>query len=198
MSGSTSAPAGSGNSASRQQHHLWLVTGPAGCGKTTVAEHLADTLKISFIEGDAYHPQSNIDKMSAGIPLTDADRWDWLTELRKQSISRIHDGADGAVVACSALKLKYRDVMRVAAYYDPSIRVHFVFLDASEEVLLKRVAERKGHYMGANMVKSQFESLERPTGDEVDVVTIDVSRSADEVKEDVVAKAKALLAAHTN
>ncbi|KAG6023137.1 hypothetical protein E4U41_002084 [Claviceps citrina] len=198
----SSAAAGNGRSQSQSQsqsqrkhHHLWLVTGPAGCGKTTVAEHLAKALNISYIEGDSYHPQSNIDKMSAGVPLTDSDRWDWLTELRKQSNSRINDGAEGVVVACSALKLKYRDVIRLAAYYDQTIRVHFMFLHASQELLLKRVAERKGHYMGANMVKSQFDILEHPGEDEVDVITIDASRSADEVKEDVLAKASALLAA---
>ncbi|KAG6000075.1 hypothetical protein E4U21_005865, partial [Claviceps maximensis] len=142
-----------------------------------------------------YHPQANIDKMSAGVPLNDSDRWDWLTELRKQSNSRIHDGADGVVVTCSALKLKYRDVIRVAAYYDPSISIHFIFLHASQDLLLKRVADRKGHYMGANMVKSQFEILERPTDDETDVITLDASRDADQVKEDALARATALLAA---
>lgn len=133
--------------------------------------------------------------MSAGIPLTDSDRWDWLTELRKQSNSRINNGADGVVVACSALKLKYRDVIRVAAYYDRTILVHFIFLHASQELLLQRVAERKGHYMGANMVKSQFDILERPREDEIDVITIDASQGADEVKDDVLAKVNAVLAA---
>ncbi|EFZ00291.1 hypothetical protein MHUMG1_06406 [Metarhizium humberi] len=178
-----------------QQHHLWLVTGPAGCGKTTVAEHLANALDIPYIEGDLYHPQSNIDKMSSGIPLTDADRWDWLTELRNQANSRIHDGAEGVVVACSALKLKYRDVIRVAAYWDRSLIIHFIFLHAPAELLLKRVTARKGHYMGANMVKSQFDILERPREDEIDVITVDASRDVDEVKEDALEKVKAMLAA---
>lgn len=196
MSSSASAAAPvNGQAQGQRQHHLWLVTGPAGCGKTTVAEHLANALDIPYIEGDLYHPQANIDKMSAGIPLTDSDRWDWLTELRKQSNSRINNGADGVVVACSALKLKYRDVIRVAAYYDRTILVHFIFLHASQELLLQRVAERKGHYMGANMVKSQFDILERPREDEIDVITIDASQGADEVKDDVLAKVNAVLAA---
>lgn len=217
---SSAAAAVDGHLQPQRQHHLWLVTGPAGCGKTTVAEHLANALNIPYIEGDSvrysclylppaenhglllctdtigqYHPRANIDKMSAGVPLTDSDRWDWLTELRKQSNSRINDGADGVVVTCSALKLKYRDVIRVAAYYDRTILVHFIFLHASQELLLKRVAERKDHYMGANMVKSQFDILERPKEDEVDVITIDASQGADEVKQDVLARANAMLAA---
>ncbi|KAG5939637.1 hypothetical protein E4U53_007754 [Claviceps sorghi] len=175
--------------------HLWLVTGPAGCGKTTVAEYLAGALDVPYIEGDAYHPQANIDKMSAGVPLNDSDRWDWLTELRSQSYRRIHDGAPGVVVACSALKLKYRDVIRVAAYYDPSILIRFIFLHASQELLLERVAARKGHYMGANMVRSQFDILERPAEHETDVITVDASRGAHEVKEDALARVNAVLTA---
>ncbi|KAG5928490.1 hypothetical protein E4U42_000562 [Claviceps africana] len=175
--------------------HLWLVTGPAGCGKTTVAEYLAGALDVPYIEGDAHHPQANIDKMSAGVPLNDSDRWDWLTELRRQSNRRIHDGTHGVVVACSALKLKYRDVIRVAAYYDPSIRIRFIFLHASQELLLERVAARKGHYMGAGMVKSQFEILERPTEDETDAITLDASRDVDEVKEAALASVNAVLMA---
>lgn len=142
-----------------------------------------------------YHPKANIDKMSAGIPLTDSDRWDWLTELRKQSNSRIHDGAEGVVVACSALKLKYRDVIRVAAYWDRTLVIHFIFLYAPAELILERVAARKGHYMGANMVKSQFDILERPREDEVDVITVDASGDVEDVKEDALEKVRALLAA---
>ncbi|KAL1836862.1 hypothetical protein VTJ49DRAFT_4542 [Mycothermus thermophilus] len=168
--------------------HIWLVTGPAGCGKSTIAKHLADSLQFTFIEGDEYHPQSNIDKMSAGIPLTDADRWDWLTALREASISALASGSPGVVLTCSALKRKYRDVIRVAPYFTPNLDLHFIYLDAPEEVLVKRVGMRQNHYMGANMVHSQFEALERPRPEEVDVITIDVTRSVDEVKEDALAQ----------
>ncbi|KAF5538767.1 thermoresistant gluconokinase [Fusarium mexicanum] len=164
------------------QQHIWLVTGPAGCGKTTVAEYLAQSLGLPYIEGDSFHPPANIDKMRNGIPLTDADRWDWLTALREESIKRLNSGSNGVVLTCSALKRKYRDVIRVAGYYDHRIQIHFVFLDASEELLLARVAQRQNHYMGANMVHSQFETLERPLADEKDVITIDVSRPIEEVE----------------
>lgn len=131
--------------------------------------------------------------MSKGEALTDADRWDWLTELRTQSNNRIHEGSGGVVVTCSALKRKYRDVIRVAPYYDHSISVHFIFLHASQELLLARVAERQGHFMGAGMVQSQFDILELPGVDEVDVITIDASRSMNEVMEDTLSQVRALL-----
>ncbi|KAL2154032.1 hypothetical protein VTH82DRAFT_2708 [Thermothelomyces myriococcoides] len=171
-----------------KDQHIWLVTGPAGCGKSTVAKHIADSLHLPFIEGDEYHPKANIDKMSAGIPLTDADRWDWLTALREASIKELNKGSDGVVLTCSALKRKYRDVIRVAPYFTPNLHLHFIYLDAPEEVLLERVAARKNHYMGANMVHSQFEALERPKQDEIDVITIDVTRPVDAVMEDAVDK----------
>lgn len=135
-----------------------------------------------------FHSAANIEKMSNGIPLTDADRWDWLTSLRDESMRQINEGQTGVVLTCSALKRKYRDVIRVAAYYDHHLLIHFIYLDASEELLLQRVAQRQGHYMGANMVHSQFEVLERPSKNETDVITVDVSRTLDEVKEDALAK----------
>lgn len=122
--------------------------------------------------------------MSAGIPLTDADRWDWLTALRQASLNELNNGKDGVVLTCSALKRKYRDVIRVAPYFMPRLHLHFIYLDASEELLLQRVLARKNHYMGANMVHSQFDILERPTPDETDVLTIDVDRPLEAVMGD--------------
>ncbi|KAM4059716.1 shikimate kinase domain-containing protein [Hirsutella rhossiliensis] len=176
------------NGQARKHHHIWLVTGPAGCGKTTVAEYLAKSLDMPYIEGDSHHTPANVEKMRSGNPLTDADRWDWLTALRDESMRRINRGSEGVVVTCSALKRKYRDVIRVAAYYDHDIRVHFIFLNAPAEVLLARVTKREGHYMGPSMVQSQFDILERPAEDERDVISIDVSRSIEEVKKDVLAR----------
>jgi len=193
VSGPKGVPASDANShradsSSNKHHHIWLVTGPAGCGKSTVAEHLAKKLNVPYVEGDSYHTDANVEKMRNGIPLTDADRWDWLTALRDESMKRIASGAEGVVLTCSALKRKYRDVIRVAAYYDPSLLIHFIYLDATEEVLLERVTRRQNHYMGANMVHSQFDILERPSDDERDVVSIDVSKTVDEVKADALAR----------
>ncbi|KFY73808.1 hypothetical protein V499_06124 [Pseudogymnoascus sp. VKM F-103] len=123
--------------------------------------------------------------MASGHPLTDSDRWDWLSRLRTSSLSTLSPptapSPSGVIVTCSALKRKYRDVMRVAPYNDPRVLVHFIFLSASEETLLKRVEGRKGHYFGKDMVKSQLESLEVPVG-ERDVVVIDVSVGREEVQ----------------
>jgi gluconokinase len=177
------------------------VTGPAGCGKSTVAKYLATTLNLPYIEGDEvgtlpfffsysspsisnsdqYHPKANVEKMSNGIPLTDADRWDWLTALREESLRHIHAGNSGVVLTCSALKRKYRDVIRVAPYFSPNLHLHFIYLHAPEEVLLRRVAERPNHFMPASMVHSQLDILEPPTGEETDVLSVDVARPVNEV-----------------
>lgn len=137
-----------------------------------------------------FHPQANVDKMSKGIPLTDADRWDWLTRLREESLRRLSSGSQGVVLTCSALKRKYRDVIRVAPYYSHDVLVHFVYLHAREEVLLARVQARHGHYMGANMVHSQFDALEEPRAEETDVMKVDVSGSLEEVEEEALSLIK--------
>ncbi|KAK5718329.1 hypothetical protein LTR17_015683 [Elasticomyces elasticus] len=175
-----------------QQKHMWVITGPAGCGKTSVAEYLHQQLQIPYLEGDTFHTPENVQKMSQGQPLTDADRWDWLILCREQCLSTLHSPTppppsstattttetpsrrssqttpEGVILTCSALKRKYRDVLRVAAYHNPNISIHFVFLSASEAVLMDRVRARQNHYMKDYMVHSQFQSLEAPQGDELD------------------------------
>ena len=113
--------------------------------------------------------------MAQGIALTDADRWDWLILLRQQSVAAFDAGATGVVLTCSALKRKYRDVIRVASYNDHNVLVHFIYLSAAPEVLFQRVHGRVGHYMKDGMVKSQLDILEVPTEDEKDVLPVDVS-----------------------
>lgn len=126
--------------------------------------------------------------MAANVPLDDADRWDWLILLRDQALKSLQQGARGVVVTCSALKKKYRDVIRTATLYDedPNAQVHFVYLRASKETLLARVGARQGHYMKDAMVISQLAALEEPDEDEVkrlkDVEVIDVKGTQAEVQ----------------
>lgn len=128
--------------------------------------------------------------MARGEPLTDADRWDWLILLRDEAIktllsSQQQPGSttpNSVIVTCSALKRKYRDILRIASLKHPSIKVHFVFLKATEALLMDRVRARKNHYMKDYMVRSQFESLEAPAEDEGDVVGVEAGGSSEEVK----------------
>ncbi|KAF3005636.1 hypothetical protein E8E13_003190 [Curvularia kusanoi] len=171
------------------RHHILIVTGPAGCGKSTIAKVLSDRYGFEYIEGDEYHPKANIDKMAAGIPLNDEDRWDWLILLRDQALQDLKKGAKGVVITCSALKKKYRDVIRTARLYDeePDANVHFVYLRADKETLLARVRGRQGHYMKDSMVESQFAALEEPDEKEVkqlkDVEIVDVKGGIAEVSQ---------------
>ncbi|KAK8048542.1 hypothetical protein PG994_010272 [Apiospora phragmitis] len=187
MTPNVSNTASNGRPAPRH-HHIWLVTGPAGCGKSTVAQHIAETLSVPYIEGDEFHPPTNVDKMRNGIPLTDADRWDWLTLLREESLRQLAKGNESVVLTCSALKRKYRDVIRVAPYYSHDVLLHFIYLHAPADVLQKRVAARQGHYFGASMVESQFKILEPPSAEETDVISIDVSQSMAEVQRETLDK----------
>lgn len=120
--------------------------------------------------------------MAADIPLTDADRWDWLISLRQQAVAAFATGTTGVILTCSALKRKYRDVIRIASYNDSHVLVHFVYLRATEDLVVSRVRARQGHYMKESMVRSQFQALEEPTEDETDVLPIDVNRTTAEVQ----------------
>jgi gluconokinase len=156
-----------------------------------------------------YHPKENVDKMSKGIPLTDEDRWGWLEVLRKAAMEKISpdkksesNGSmgtpQGVIVTCSALRHRYRDVLRVAVYNHPDVLVHFVFLSAPREVLEKRVGERKGHFMGVKMIQSQMKTLEEPDDDESDMITVDVSGSAEEVEETALERVKEVIDKYRN
>lgn len=137
-----------------------VVMGVSGCGKTTVGRALAERLGVNFVEGDALHPERNVAKMAAGIPLTDADRHGWLQAVAEQ-LSNPTAEARGVVASCSALKRGYRDLLRAGA---PDLR--FVFLHGDSGTLAARLAARSGHYMPPSLLQSQLDTLEPPAEDE--------------------------------
>lgn len=148
-----------------------LVTGVSGSGKTTIGKKLAETLGWPFRDADDFHPPANVAKMTAGIPLDDADRAPWLAAIRAY-IDSCLARRESAVVTCSALKESYRQTL-VA---DPA-RVKVVFLTGSPELLAERMAQRKGHFMKPEMLKSQLAALEPPQH----ALTLDVAATPEEL-----------------
>jgi gluconokinase len=147
-----------------------ILMGVAGSGKTTVGILLAKRLQCPFYDGDDFHPPANVTKMAAGTPLTDDDRAGWLAALAEVIRDGLGRGESG-VVACSALKESYREVLRV-----DEAKVKFIYLKGSYEVILQRMQSRK-HFMKPAMLQSQFASLEEPA----DVPWIDVTLDPDEI-----------------
>ncbi len=145
-----------------------VVMGVSGAGKTVVGRRLARRLGFAFADADDYHPQANIDKMAAGVPLTDDDRAPWLERLRTLIEEHAADGRS-LVLACSALKAAYRQALLAA---EPAAQVRFVYLKGDFDTILERMRARRGHYMKASMLESQFRDLEEPA----DAVTVDVGR----------------------
>lgn len=159
--------------------------GVSGTGKSTVGRLLADRLGADFLEGDAFHPERNIAKMSAGQPLSDDDRWPWLAALADLVADREAEGRP-AVLTCSALRRAYRDFLRNAV---PSGRLVFLHLHADADVLEQRMRDREGHFMPASLLASQLATLE-PLGPEEPGVLVEVSADV----ATVVAEALAALA----
>ncbi len=142
------------------QRPLYVVMGVSGAGKSVVGALLADTLGLPFIEGDAFHPPENRARMAAGVPLTDADRAGWLRALAAELATARRAGV-GAVLACSALKRAYRDVLR-----DGHDDVRFVHLHGSRALLAERLAARRDHFMPVALLDSQLGTLESAGADE--------------------------------
>ena len=135
-----------------------IVMGVSGVGKTTIGVALAAALGWRFLDADDFHPASNIQKMSAGVPLTDADRAPWLERLRGLISDALARGED-VVLACSALRKAYRERLTVDA-----ARQRWVYLHLSPELLQQRLGQRKGHYMPVSLLSSQLGTLELPVG----------------------------------
>lgn len=157
----------------------WIVMGVSGCGKSQIGARLATALGIPFLEGDAYHSEANVTKMSAGIALTDDDRHDWLVILREQLAQR--DG--GVVLSCSSLKRAYRDLLREAGG-----DVRFVHLAGPRSVLEKRMGSRPGHYMPTSLLDSQLRTLEPLQSDEAGI-TLDLCDTPEQLVAQIVATA---------
>jgi carbohydrate kinase (thermoresistant glucokinase family) len=158
----------------------WVIMGVSGCGKSSIGEKLAAALGVPFIEGDAFHSQANVAKMSAGIPLTDEDRRDWLLNLRDKLATR----EGGAVLSCSSLKRAYRDLLRSAGG-----DVRFAHLAGDRGLLLERVSNRPDHYMPPSLLDSQLSTLEPLQPDEAGV-TLDIRDSQEQLVEHILASAR--------
>jgi carbohydrate kinase (thermoresistant glucokinase family) len=161
---------------------ILIAMGVSSSGKTSVGVQVARRLGAPFLEGDDYHPAANVAKMSAGTPLTDADRWPWLENLAKA----LHATAekDGfAVAACSALKRSYRDFL-IEKAGEPIL---FIYLHGSKQLIASRIAARKNHFMPPSLLDSQFATLEIPDADE-NVITVGIEAPVAEITERVMAQ----------
>jgi gluconokinase len=141
----------------------WVIMGVSGCGKSTIGAALAESLALPFLEGDEFHPADNVAKMSAGFPLDDGDRAGWLQALAAE-IGQARARDAGLVLSCSALKRRYRDLLRQA---DPDLR--FVHLQGPAALIAERMGKRTEHYMPSSLLDSQLRDLEPLQDDEAGI-----------------------------
>ena len=167
-----------GSTELRADLRVLVVMGVSGCGKTTVAALLAGRCGWPFEEGDALHPQSNVDKMQAGHALTDEDRWPWLERVADWIEGQIDAGRNG-IITCSALKRAYRDILNRRGS-----GVVFVYLAGDRESIAARLSARRGHFMPPSLLESQFEALEEPQSDEP-AIRVNIGPSTQEIAQDI-------------
>ncbi len=165
--------------ASHSSPIILVVMGVSGSGKSTIAAQLAQHLGWDFAEGDLMHPQTNIDKMSAGVPLTDVDRRHWLEQVAQWAESQLDAGTSG-VITCSALKRSYRQIIGRRGS-----GVLFIYLSGTFAELSSRLTAREGHFMPMSLLKSQFDALEEPGPDEP-ALTVDVAPSPEVVTQQII------------
>jgi carbohydrate kinase (thermoresistant glucokinase family) len=165
-----------------------IVMGVSGSGKSTLAQGLSESLHLRMKDGDELHLPESVAKMRAGIPLQDADRWPWLDRIANYLTEPlVHpENHDGSIVACSALKRAYRDRIRLNA--GPVV---FVFLDGSPDIIRQRMQARVGHYMQAGLLDSQLQTLEKPTADETDVITVQIDQAVPDILQQALTGLKA-------
>ncbi len=159
---------------------IYFVMGVSGSGKSTIGKKLASALHLSFFDGDDFHPEANVIKMAEGRPLDDQDREPWLRKLNQ--LAREYS-EEGAVIACSALKQKYRDLLEEGLTPPPA----WIYLSGDFETLSRRLGQRKDHFMPASLLHSQFEALEIPSN----AVEVPITLSPDQIIEEVIRKVKA-------
>jgi gluconokinase len=158
-----------------------IVMGVSGSGKSTIGEMLATRLGWDYEDGDRFHPASNVAKMSAGQPLTDEDRWPWLRAIADE-IDRVCEAGRHAVIACSALKRIYRDIL-VHGRND----VRIIYLDGTEALIASRLARRKGHFMPPGLLASQFKTLE-PPGEGENPLTVSIDAPVEAIVDDIISQ----------
>ena len=155
-----------------------IVMGVSGAGKSTIGDKLAERLRWKYEDGDRFHPASNVAKMSAGQPLTDEDRWPWLRAIADE-IERICKAGEHVVIASSALKRPYRDIL---VHGRPDVRI--IYLKGPQELIASRLALRENHFMPPGLLESQFRTLEPPDASE-NPVTVSIDGSVETVVDDI-------------
>jgi len=155
-----------------------IVMGVSGAGKSTIGEKLAERLGWKYEDGDRFHPASNVAKMSAGQPLTDEDRWPWLRAIADE-IERICEADEHVVIASSALKRAYRDIL---VHRRSDVRI--IYLDGPQELIASRLSLRKNHFMPPGLLESQFRTLEPPDASE-NPVTASIDGSVEAIVDDI-------------
>lgn len=156
----------------------FVFIGVSGCGKSAVAEAVANKINVPFLDGDFLHSRVNIDKMASGKPLNDEDRKLWL-EAINSAIYAMQHTHDISILTCSALKESYRNMLNKG-----NTGVYFIYLKGDFDLIAQRLQNRKGHFFKSDMLKYQFETLEEPSKNEDNIYVIDVDKTLDEVVND--------------
>ena len=157
-------------STTNHEHHVYVLMGVSGSGKSAVASEVAYRLNAAFLDGDFLHPRSNIVKMSSGEPLNDEDRKPWLQALNDAAFAMQRTNKVSLIV-CSALKKTYRDILRKG---NPNLS--FIYMKGDFDVIESRLKARKGHFFKTQMLVTQFETLQEPGAEERDVLVVDIDQ----------------------
>ncbi|WP_273567168.1 gluconokinase [Maribacter halichondriae] len=156
------------------KNQILIVMGVSGCGKSTIGKMLAHTLGVPFYDGDDYHSEKNVEKMSQGHPLNDDDRKSWLQTLNRLAKDNLNEGT---VICCSALKERYRALLN----HSIEQQMIFVYLDGTYEEIFERMQKRKDHFMPPGLLKSQFDTLEPP----IDAIRVSIAKQPKEITSEI-------------